>query len=183
MSVIDRNQVYGQVTIHPYAHDMVHKISNATYIHMNNIVGMYIANEACLLDSIGRNAYLEQCATKFEEAEMILEYFEPSDSEEYTGKFKIYQAYLAKLREIAWSICIRPQDFLSYVISAEYGFFAKLNKELYIAQYIARLGQYRDEMNKVFGSPTTCIYKTRRQCFVPANKLKTREVIACSNIT
>ena len=167
---------YGQVTIHPHAQEMLHKISNATFIHMNSIVGMYIANEACLLDSIGRTAYLEQCATKFEEAEETLEYFEPSDSNKYKGRVKIYQEYLAKLREIAWSINVHPQDFLCYVISAEYSVFVNLNKELYIAQYMKRLGHYKELMNAMYGRETSTIYFCRNtrasSGFVPANELK-----------
>jgi hypothetical protein len=142
---------------------------------MTHLVGMYIAYEACLHDSIGRQAYLELCETRFDKAEEMLVYFEPSDSEKHYGKLKLYQVYLAKLREIAWSINVRPKDFLNYVISAEYESFVNLNKESNesgIRQYMKRLGEYRDEIDKVFDSPTTCIYKTRVKDFVPANKLK-----------
>lgn len=167
---------YRQISIHPHAHEMLHRISNATYIHMNQLVGMYIANEACLLDSIGLYAYLKQCETRFDEAEETLEYFEPSDPKKYTGKLKVYQFYLAKLREIAWSINVRPQDFLTYVISAEYESFVNLNKESNeagIGRYIGLLGEYRKLMEAIYGPLTTCIYKTRKQSlFVPANKLK-----------
>jgi hypothetical protein len=142
---------------------------------MTHLVGMYIAHEACLLDSIGRQAYVKQCETKFDEAEETLVYFEPSDSEKHYGKLKLYQVYLAKLREIAWSINVRPKDFLNYVISAEYESFVNLNKESSLDKYIARLGQYRDKMNEVFDSPRPCIYMVPREWksdFVPANKLK-----------
>jgi DNA-directed RNA polymerase subunit N (RpoN/RPB10) len=135
---------------------------------------MYIANEARLLDTMGRYDYQEQCQTKFYEAEMMLEYFEPSDSEIYRGRFKIYQIYLEKLREIAWSINVRPKDFLSNVISTEFESFVKSVRETHNKKsYMERLGVYRDEMDKVFDPLTTSIYKTRRQSdFVPANKLK-----------
>jgi hypothetical protein len=139
---------------------------------MTHLVGMYIAYEACLHDSIGRQAYLELCETRFDKAEEMLVYFEPSDSEKHYGKLKLYQVYLAKLREIAWSINVRPKDFLNSVISAEFESFVNLIKESSLDKYIARLGQYRDEIDKVFDSPTTCIYKTRVKDFVPANKLK-----------
>jgi hypothetical protein len=139
---------------------------------MTHLVGMYIAYEACLHDSIGRQAYVKQCETKFDEAEETLEYFEPSYSEKHYGKLKLYPVYLAKLREIAWSINVRPKDFLNSVISAEFESFVNLIKESSLDKYIARLGQYRDEIDKVFDSPTTCIYKTRVKDFVPANKLK-----------
>lgn len=169
------NNKYSEISIHPHAHEMLHRISNATYIHMNQLVGMYIANEACLLDSIGRQAYLKQCETRFDEAEETLEYFEPSDPEKHYGKLKLYQHYLAKLREIAWSINVRPKDFLNYVISAEFESFVNLNKESYMAQYMARLGGYKDKMIEVFEPLTTIIYKVSRgwkSDFVPATKLK-----------
>ena len=167
---------YSEISIHPHAHEMLHRISNATYIHMTHLVGMYIANEACLLDSIGRNAYLEQFETKFDEAEEMLVYFEPSDSKKYTGKLRVYQTYLAKLREVAWSINVRPKDFITYVISAEYAIIEDLNKESNeagIGQYLGRLVEYRKLIDRILGPPTTYIYKSRRQSgFVPANKLK-----------
>lgn len=162
---------YSEITIHPHAHEMLHRLSNETYIRMNLLVGMYIAHEAHLLESIGRYAYLKQCETRFDEAEEMLEYFEPSDSKKYTGKLKVYQHYLAKLREIAWSLNVRPKDFLNTVIAAEFEIYVNSHKESY-KSYMTRLGEYRDEMNKVFGPLTSCIYKTRKQCFVPANKLK-----------
>lgn len=179
------NNKYSEISIHPHAHEMLHRISNATYIHMNQLVGMYIANEACLLESIGLQAYLKQCETRFDEAEETLEYFEPSDSKKHTGKLKVYQHYLAKLREIAWSINVRPKDFLNYVISAEYESFVNLNKgtiETEMRQYIERLWKYRKLMDEIYDPLTTCIYKTRKMVaggntgeksgFVPANKLK-----------
>lgn len=185
------NNKYSEIKIHPHAHEMLHRLSCETYIHMNQLVGMYIANEACLLDSIGRYAYLEQYDTKFDEAEATPEYFEPSDSGKYTGKIKIYQHYLAKLREIAWSINVRPKDFLNYIISAEFERFVNLNKELnevgYV-QYMSHLGECRLLMEALFDSLTTCIYKTRKlnagrhtvdgeytrreTGFIPASKLK-----------
>ena len=160
------NYKYSEIKIHPHAHEMLHRLSSETYIHMNQLVGMYIANEVCLLDSIGRYAYLKQCETKFDEAEETLEYFEPSDSDKYTGKIKVYQHYLAKLREIAWSINVRPKYFLNYVISAEFERFVNLNKELNevgFGQYMGQLGEYRKLMDAVFEPLITCIYSTRKQ--------------------
>jgi hypothetical protein len=136
---------------------------------------MYIAHEARLLDTMGRYDYQEQCQTKFNEAEMMLEYFEPSDSEIYRGKLKIYQTYLAKLREIAWSINVRPQDFLNIVISTEFESFVNLNKELHPGQYLIQLREYMNDMTEVYDPLTTSIYKCRKtwgKGFVPANKLK-----------
>lgn len=160
------NNKYSEIKIHPHAHEMLHRLSSETYIHMNQLVGMYIANEACLLDSIGRYAYLKQCETKFDEAEETLEYFEPSESNKYTGKIKIYQHYLAKLRVIAWSINVRPKDFLNYMISAEFERFVNLNKEsneVGFEQYMRHLGECRALMDALSDPLTTCIYKTRKQ--------------------
>lgn len=140
---------YSEISIHPHAHEMLYRLSNGTYIRMNLLVGMYIAHEAHLLESIGRYAYLKQCETRFDEAEEMLEYFEPSDSKKYTGKLKVYQHYLAKLREIAWSLNIRPKDFLNTVIAAEFESFVNLNKESY-ESYMKRLGEYRKLMDEVF---------------------------------
>lgn len=171
-----RNQKYSEITIHPHAHEMLDRISNATYIYKNQLVGMYIANEACLLESIGRQAYLEQCETKFDGAEEMLVCFEPSNSEKHKGKLKLYQHYLVKLREIAWTINVRPKDFLNYVISAEYESFVNLNKESIEGVkglYMRRLGEYMVLMDEVFEPLTASIYMTRKQSgFVPANKLK-----------
>lgn len=188
---MSRNYKYSEITIHPHAHEMLDRISNATYIHKNHLVGMYIANEACLFDSLGRQAYLEQCETRFDGAEEMLVYFEPSDSEKHKGKLKLYQVYLAKLREIAWSINVRPKDFLNYVISAEFESFVNLNKESIEGVkglYMRQLGRYRELMDASFEPLTTCIYKTQKMNFngytvargntgaesgfVPANKLK-----------
>lgn len=179
------NNKYSEITIHPHAHEMLHRLSDATYIHMNMLVGMYIANEVCLIESIRRNAYLKLCETKFDEVEEMLEYFEPSDSKKYTGKLKVYQHYLAKLREIAWILNVRPNDFLNTVIAAEFKSFVNLNKELNgvgFEQYMGRLGKYKILMDEVFDPLTTNIYKTRKQIaagntrretgFVPANELK-----------
>lgn len=179
------NNKYSEITIHPHAHEMLHRLSSETYIYMNQLVGMYIANEAYLLESIGRQAYLKQCETRFDKAEEMLECFEPSDSKKYIGKLKVYQHYLTKLRELAWSLNVRPKDFLNYVISAEFERFVNLNKELNevgFGRYMTRLGEYMIHMNAVFEPLTTCIYSTRKQTadrntwretgFVPANELK-----------
>ena len=160
------NNKYSEIKIHPHAHEMLHRLSRETYIYMNQLVGMYIADQACLLDSIGRYAYWKHCETKFDEAEETLEYFEPSESNKYTGKIKIYQHYLAKLREIAWSINVRPKDFLNYMISAEFGRFVNLNKELNevgFGQYMRHLGECRLLMDALFDPLITYIYMTCKQ--------------------
>lgn len=147
---------------------MLRRISDATYIHMNPLVGMYIAHEAHLLDTMGRYAYMELREPAFDEAETMILFFEPSDSKKYTGRVKISQVYLAKLNEIAWAINVPPKEFLNNVIAAEFEIFVNSNKE----SYMVHLGKYRKEMDEVFESSRTCIYKTRKQCFVPANELK-----------
>lgn len=170
--MIYHSNQYSEKIIHSHAHEMLHTISDATYIPMNLLVGMYIAHEACLLESIGRRAYLKQCETWIDEAKETLEYFEPSDSKKCSGRVKIYRVYLAKLYEIAWTINVPPKDFLNYVISAEFEIFVNSNKESDMESYMAHLGRYREEIDEVFKPICTRIDKTRKQCFVPANELK-----------